>query len=93
MQAIQRRLAIGAIALLGSSALFGGSLSVVLDNDVLFNSDDAYSGGIIVNWMSEEYRDPSASKFSRTYMDGYRELLDTLVPGDVDRSYRNASPK
>jgi lipid A 3-O-deacylase len=71
--------------------LYGSSLSFIIDNDVLLDSDNAYTGGMLINWMSDEYSSPDASGFTRRYIEGYHDLLTPLSAPGIDRDHRNAS--
>lgn len=76
---------------IGLTPLYAGSVSVIFDNDFLYESDDAYTGGILINWLSEEYARTEETDFSRNYMDVYHEILEGLSLTPSQRDYRNAS--
>jgi hypothetical protein len=78
MQGIKKLLATFILLWTTSTVLYADSISVSLDNDVIFDSDNAYTGGFIINWLSDEYDDTDASGFSRSYIDGYRDIVQML---------------
>jgi lipid A 3-O-deacylase len=58
-----------------SVPLQGESWSLLHDNDLVFNSDDHYTGGVQIGWMSDPYGSSGAGSFGQ----GYVTLLSRFV--------------
>lgn len=72
-------------------SLAAQSWSVLLDNDILFGTDDAYTGGIQIGWMSNELNGTREDSFERSYIRGMSDLLTAIYPFDLGAMRRNGA--
>lgn len=68
--------------------LYSQIFSMAIDNDYVFNSDNHYSGGMQVGWMSDTYDDNNISNW---YVSSMNSMVSFLNLADVDGKHRNAS--
>jgi lipid A 3-O-deacylase len=67
------------------------SWSFSIDNDMVFGSDDKYTGGFQIGWMSDELGESGNKNFAYRYADGMSDLLQTFLPFDFTGMRRNGA--
>jgi lipid A 3-O-deacylase len=67
------------------------SWSVAVDNDNILNSDDHYTGGIQIGWMSNEFSDSMPGSFEHRFIGGISALAGALSPFEFDHMKRNGA--
>jgi len=67
------------------------SWSFSIDNDLIFGSDDKYTGGFQIGWMSDELNASEAGSFQRGFVSGMSALLTSLVPFDLSGMKRSGA--
>jgi len=94
-RAVRRRMGRGAVLLLAppllAVSLAAQSWSLLLDNDILFGTDDAYTGGVQIGWMSNELNGTREGSFERSYIGGMSDLLTAVSPFDLGAMRRNGA--
>ena len=72
-------------------SLAAESWSFRFDNDLLFGTDDAYTGGIQAGWMSNELNATREGSFEHDYIGGMSDLLTAIYPFDLGAMRRNGA--
>ncbi|MCX6062367.1 MAG: lipid A deacylase LpxR family protein [Campylobacterales bacterium] len=73
--------------LLSLLPLYSQIFSVAIDNDYVFHSDDHYTGGMQVGWMSDTYD----YNISNWYVSSMSNMASLLKIADFDGKHQNAS--
>ena len=73
-----------------SISLYGDVLHVEMDNDLIFSSDDSYTGGINITWMGDEYN-KSKDGFNELYISSLSDIFGYIPYVDFDGKKLNAS--
>lgn len=71
--------------------LMAESWSFSIDNDWVFGSDDKYSGGFQIGWMSDEIHESGKEGFAYMYANGLSELWEAVSPFDFGGMRRNGA--
>ncbi len=75
------------LLLLSILPLYSQIFSVAIDNDYVFDSDDHYTGGMQVGWMSDTYDD----NISNLYVSSMRNMVSLLKIADFEGKRQNGS--
>ncbi len=67
------------------------SWSFSVDNDWVFGSDDKYTGGFQIGWMSDEYNQSEKRSFSYKYVSAMSDMLRLFYPFDFSGYRRNGA--
>lgn len=67
------------------------SWSFSVDNDLVFGSDDKYTGGFQIGWMSDERNASGEGSFTAHHIDGMSGLLRLFYPFDFSGMRRNGA--
>lgn len=67
------------------------SWSFSVDNDLIFGSDDHYTGGFQIGWMSDRLAQSDETGFSYGYIDGMSTMLRFFYPFDFTGMRRSAA--
>ena len=65
--------------------------SVSIDNDVVFDSDDSYTGAFIVTWTGDEYSRAEEGSFTRSYTSFMSGMASWFPFSDFKGKKRNAT--
>ncbi len=60
------------------------SWSFSIDNDILFGSDDMYTGGMQIGWMSHDLGEGKKGSFGERYTGALVELAEAIIPFNRD---------
>jgi len=63
--------------------LHAQSWSFSIDNDMIFGSDDKYTGGFQVGWMSDALGESEKGSFQYGYVKGMSDLLRAVYPFEL----------
>ncbi len=71
--------------------LHAESWSFSMDNDLVFGSDDKYTGGFQFGWMSDELGACDKESFSYRHIKAMSDIVTLIVPFDFTGMQRNAA--
>jgi len=71
--------------------LYADTWTLSTDNDLFFQSDDAYTAAIFVSWMGDEYSKSDKDSFTYSYTSTLKDIFNTLPLVDLESENLNAS--
>ena len=82
---------VATIWLITVAPLAAESWSFSVDNDWVFGSDDKYTGGFQIGWMSDELGHCDKGSFSYQYINAMSDMVTFIYPFDLTGMQRNAA--
>ncbi|MEA1920755.1 MAG: lipid A deacylase LpxR family protein [Campylobacterota bacterium] len=76
--------------MLVQSALFADTWNIALDNDLLFGSDDSYTGGGVISWMSSRY-EANSTEYHNGYINFIRQSVEMIPFVELSHKELHAS--
>lgn len=82
---------LGLIIIITILPLHAETWSFVTDNDIVFNSDDVYTGGANIAWTGDELNQSAPESFDHAYTGFISRTLSRLFPVDFEGKRLNGS--